>query len=233
LIDLSGLQDDAAEGIVFHACLDVGDKLIDAEVQRFLGDVAAQDAGPIIAAPRRQLLDICSERLGDLPARGASHEQLVLAAHRITGKLLHAPIAAARDAAATGDVATLMVLCEILGLRATPEATALVGTALGVWRRAATSLATETASADDQPVERQRRELSPWWQMISGMRAYGVAITVIWAMCACTVLLVLAVATSGTWLHLGFAAGAVLELALSALTLRFLRRASVHGRFDV
>jgi hypothetical protein len=65
------------------------------------------------------------------------------------------------------------------------------------------------------------------------MRAYGVSITVVWAMCACTVLVVLAVAVPGTWAHLGFAAGAAAELLLSALTLSFLRRASVRGRFDV
>ncbi|MDQ1704736.1 MAG: hypothetical protein QOF18_1102 [Frankiaceae bacterium] len=69
--------------------------------------------------------------------------------------------------------------------------------------------------------------------MISGMRAYGVAITVVWAMCACTVLLVLAVSVGGLWLHVGFGAGAALELVLSVLTLRFLSRASVRGRFDV
>ena len=77
------------------------------------------------------------------------------------------------------------------------------------------------------------RRRSVWWQMISGMRAYGVAITVIWAMCACTLLAVLAVAVPGTWSHVGFAAGAVGELALSALTLRFLSKATVRGRFDV
>jgi hypothetical protein len=69
--------------------------------------------------------------------------------------------------------------------------------------------------------------------MISGMRAYGVAITVVWAMCACTVLLILAIAVDETWLHVGFAAGALLELALSAVTLRFLAKGSVRGRFDV
>jgi hypothetical protein len=82
-------------------------------------------------------------------------------------------------------------------------------------------------------VDRHHRELSPWWQMISGMRAYGVALTVIWTMCACTVLLVLAAVANGTWLHVGFAVGAVLELALSAITLRSLSRASARGRFDV
>ena len=78
-----------------------------------------------------------------------------------------------------------------------------------------------------------RSSRSVWWQMISGMRAYGVAITVVWAMCACTVLVILAVAVPGTWLHVAFGGGAVLELLLSALTLRFLSRASVRGRFDV
>jgi len=77
------------------------------------------------------------------------------------------------------------------------------------------------------------RRDSVWWQMVSGMRAYGVAITVIWTMCACTVLAVLALVTPGTWLDLGFGAGAIGELVLSALTLRFLTRASVRGRFDV
>jgi hypothetical protein len=79
----------------------------------------------------------------------------------------------------------------------------------------------------------EHRDASVWWQMISGMRAYGVAITVIWAMCASTVLLVLAVTVRGVWFHVGFGSGALLELALSMLTLRFLSRASVRGRFDV
>jgi hypothetical protein len=77
------------------------------------------------------------------------------------------------------------------------------------------------------------REPSVWWQMISGMRAYSVAITVVWAMCACTVLLVLAFSVGGFWLRAGFGAGAFAELALSMLTLRFLSRASVRGRFNV
>lgn len=74
---------------------------------------------------------------------------------------------------------------------------------------------------------------SVWWQMLSGMRAYGVVITVVWTACACTVLVVLAVAVHPLWLHIGFGVGAIGELALSALTLRFLSRASVRGRFDM
>jgi hypothetical protein len=69
--------------------------------------------------------------------------------------------------------------------------------------------------------------------MVSGMRAYGVAVTVVWAMCASTLLVVFAIAVSDTWLRVGFGAGAVVELGLSALVLRFLSKASVRGRFDV
>jgi hypothetical protein len=65
------------------------------------------------------------------------------------------------------------------------------------------------------------------------MRAYGVSIILIWAMCVCTVLVVLAFAVAGTWSHVGFGSGAVAELLLSASTLRFLSRASIRGRFDV
>jgi hypothetical protein len=73
---------------------------------------------------------------------------------------------------------------------------------------------------------------SVWWELVIGMRAYGVAITVVWAMCACTVLVMLAIVVPGNWSHVGFGGGAVLELALSVLTLRFLVRASVRGHFD-
>jgi hypothetical protein len=78
-----------------------------------------------------------------------------------------------------------------------------------------------------------RRKHGVWWQMVSGTRVYSVAVTVIWAMCAATLLVVLAVTVPGMWSHVGFGAGAVAEVALSGLTLRFLSKASVRGRFDV
>jgi len=131
LIDLSGLHDDASEGVVLRACLAVGNEVIDAEVERYLTDVAAQDAGPIIAALRRQVLDICTERLSGL-GTDASHEQLVLAAHRIAGKLLHAPIIAVREAAAAGDMTSLMLLCEVFGLPTAVGPMAVTDTELAV-----------------------------------------------------------------------------------------------------
>ena len=127
LIDLSGLHDDASEGVVLRACLALGDRIIAAEVDRYLTDVAAQDAGPIIAALRRQVLDICTERLSGL-GTDPSREQLVLAAHRIAGKLLHAPIIAMREAAAAGDMTTLVLLSEVFGLPSAADGMAVPDT---------------------------------------------------------------------------------------------------------
>jgi uncharacterized membrane protein len=71
-----------------------------------------------------------------------------------------------------------------------------------------------------------------WGGMWRGMRAYGVAITVIWTMSATSVLVVFAVAASALWLQIVLGATAVLELCLSVVTLLFLIRASNAGRFD-
>lgn len=78
-----------------------------------------------------------------------------------------------------------------------------------------------------------QRSASVWWQMWSGMRAYGVAVTLIWALSATSLLVVLAFVIPGVWMHAAFGGAAVLELAFSALTLAFLRRRSQAGRFDV
>jgi hypothetical protein len=71
-----------------------------------------------------------------------------------------------------------------------------------------------------------------WAHMWRGMRAYGVAITVVWALSATSVLVVFAVAVTTWWLHLVLGVSAALELVFSALTLVFLVRASNAGRFD-
>ena len=85
-----------------------------------------------------------------------------------------------------------------------------------------------------QAMERGRRRLSPWWQMIYGMRAYGAAITLIWGVSAFVLLGVLALALSGpAWLHASLGGAAVGELAFSVLMFALLRRANRRGRFDV
>jgi hypothetical protein len=80
---------------------------------------------------------------------------------------------------------------------------------------------------------RRPRRSSVWRQMVSGMRAYGVAITGIWAMSAASVLVVLAIAASSAWLQIAFGGAAAAEVSLSVVTIAFLRRASESGHFDV
>ena len=77
----------------------------------------------------------------------------------------------------------------------------------------------------------ERRSL--WWVYLVGMWPYSVSIAVIWAACASSVLIVLAIVAPGVWLHVAFAGGAALELGLSYATLRFLRKASLRGHFDL
>jgi hypothetical protein len=68
--------------------------------------------------------------------------------------------------------------------------------------------------------------------MWSGMRAYGVAITLIWTLSSVTVLFVLSAASRGG-ARLAFGGGALLEIGCAAATYWFLQRVNRAGRFDV
>jgi hypothetical protein len=85
----------------------------------------------------------------------------------------------------------------------------------------------------DSAATGRTHQISVWHQMISGMRAYGIAITLIWALSATSLLAVFAVAVSGVWIRVALGGAALVELGLSALTLVLLQRASRSGRFDV
>jgi hypothetical protein len=62
--------------------------------------------------------------------------------------------------------------------------------------------------------------------MGNAMRVGGVAATVVWSVAAFTVLLILAIALSGTWLHVAFGCAAAADLAVAAVTLRVLSKVS-------
>jgi hypothetical protein len=63
--------------------------------------------------------------------------------------------------------------------------------------------------------------------MASAMRIGGVAATVVWSMAAFTVLVILAISISGTWVHIALGGGAAIDLVVAALTLRFLGKTAV------
>jgi len=94
LVDLSGLNDDASSDPVVREAVLRAEELVRATARAHVADEAARGAGPLIHAVRTQL--------------------------RATGRqdLLHRVTLTARSAAAAGDAATLLSLCETFGVRA-------------------------------------------------------------------------------------------------------------------
>jgi glutamyl-tRNA reductase len=118
LIDLEGLNDDWRSDPELVAALEIGTTIVKSAVRRYAADLAAADAGPIIAALRTHVEETCLDELTRTPsARLLGQQDLARAAHAIAGKLLHGPTLAARSAAATGDTGSLKRLCEIFGVR--------------------------------------------------------------------------------------------------------------------
>jgi glutamyl-tRNA reductase len=116
LIDLTGLNDEAAGDPVLQAAIETGSSIITAAARAHLDEITARDAGPVIAAMRRRVEDTCLTELSGLAEPGASPDELVRAAHVVAGRLLHLPTLAARRAAAVGDTHTLLLLCEMYGV---------------------------------------------------------------------------------------------------------------------
>src|SRR4051812_1469594 len=116
LIDLTGLNDEAAGNPAVRASLDAGNAVIGDAARAFLADVAAQNAGPVIAALRRLVEDACLTEMSALAAPGPSADEVGRAARAIAGRLLHPPTMIARRAAAAGDTGTLRMLCDVYGV---------------------------------------------------------------------------------------------------------------------
>lgn len=83
-----------------------------AEHQRYQLWLAGQTVGPLIAALRRRITDICAdEALRHLPV-----DQAAQLARRTAGKVLHAPTLALKELAAGGETAALDALAQALGV---------------------------------------------------------------------------------------------------------------------
>jgi glutamyl-tRNA reductase len=120
LIDLEGMNDDRSADPELAAALETGTTIVRSAVGRYAEDLAAADAGPIIAALRRHVEATCLRELTrTLSTRALAEQDLARAAHAIAGKLLYGPTIAARAAAATRDAGSLKRLCEIFGVRPT------------------------------------------------------------------------------------------------------------------
>ena len=117
LIDLEGMNDDAATDPALAAALEASAALVDSAVQRHAETIAARRAGPVIAALRRQFEATCLMELARVAPRTTEPEDLASAAHAVAGRLLHRPTIAARAAAAAGDADVLSSLCDLFGVQ--------------------------------------------------------------------------------------------------------------------
>lgn len=107
LIHLEQLRSNAGDLDVHRA-----GEAVRAEHERYMLWVAGQGAGPVIAAFRRGITDICTEEaLQHLPPDEAAH-----LARRTAGRILHAPTLALKELAAAGETAALEALAQALGL---------------------------------------------------------------------------------------------------------------------
>ena len=132
LVDIEDLDTDPAADPELAGPLVHAEALLREATRRYVEHVAARRAGPLIAAMRQCVVEVCLETLlRTTPS--AARSDLAVQAHRLAGRLAHPATMLARAAAASGDEATLLVLSEAFG---TPWSSSLLS------ERAAQSLTT-------------------------------------------------------------------------------------------
>jgi glutamyl-tRNA reductase len=115
LVDIEDLDTDPAADPELAAPLLHAETLVLEATRRYVEHVAARQAGPLIAAIRQRVGQVCLETL--IRTRpSATRPELTGEAHLVAGRLAHPAIMLARAAAASGDEATLLVLSEAFGV---------------------------------------------------------------------------------------------------------------------
>lgn len=111
LVDIEDLAADATTDAEMAAGIVHAEALVREATRRYAEHVAARRAGPLITAMRARVHDVCVQTLArtspETPATIRAAQ-----AHRMTGRLCHPAILAARAAAAAGDEAALLALRE-------------------------------------------------------------------------------------------------------------------------
>jgi glutamyl-tRNA reductase len=125
LIDLEGIEEDPSDGDV-RAAVARGQAVVAEETARFVTSERARQAAPVILALRGRVEQICTDELQRVAREGQAlrPEDIQRVANAIAGKLLHAPIVAAREAAAADDAETIAQLCRLF--RIEPSSTSAV-----------------------------------------------------------------------------------------------------------
>jgi glutamyl-tRNA reductase len=115
LVDIEDLDTDPAADPELAAPLLHAETLVREATRRYAEHVAARRAGPLIAAIRQRVGQVCLETLVRTRP-SATRPELTGEAHLVAGRLAHPAIMLARAAAASGDEATLLVLSEAFGV---------------------------------------------------------------------------------------------------------------------
>jgi glutamyl-tRNA reductase len=116
LIDIEGLDDDGTTEPDLAAALSTGAAMARASAREFAEGFAARAAGPVIAAMRLRVEEVCHDVLAKTAGGDPDSDVVSRSAHAIAGKLLHGPTIAARQAAAAGDRDALRRLCDLFGV---------------------------------------------------------------------------------------------------------------------
>jgi glutamyl-tRNA reductase len=115
---MEDMRDDVADASLAEA-LTTGRALAKTEARHYAHEQAARRAGPVIAAIRQHVEQLCKTELSRAVAAGVVQpDDISNAAHSVAGKLLHRPTITARTAAASGNTETLLMLCDIFGVEA-------------------------------------------------------------------------------------------------------------------
>lgn len=118
VVEMAALGDDAQDDPVVFAAVQKARVLVLSAADRFVADMAARDAGPVIRALRDQVELSCRvELLRRAPQLAPGEADEV--AHAVAGKLMHRPTLALRAIAAAGDAAALLQLADAFGLAST------------------------------------------------------------------------------------------------------------------
>jgi len=163
LIDIEGLDDDGTTEPDLAAALSTGAAMARAAAREFAEGFAAREAGPVIAAMRLRVEEICHDELSKTAGGDLDSDAISRSAHAIAGKLLHRPTVAARQAAAAGDRDALRRLCDLFGVPLADVGLADVGLAdvgLAELDLAELDLA-DLDLADLDPVELGAADLDP------------------------------------------------------------------------
>lgn len=114
LVGLEDLTDVVDAGTPLAATTLAARELCRAEVNRYVDEQAARNAGPLIASIRALVEHTCTTELTRLSTgRRTEAADISRVAHAVAGKLLHRPTVLARSAAASGNAEMLALLRDI------------------------------------------------------------------------------------------------------------------------